>query len=341
MSALRDAREREDNTRDRGRGRGSQVQFYDDMGFSSTEQGHEKFVEYKDTQAKQIAARKAEIAKAQGAINQENQAFQSRQSQYNTAQNAYKQSQAELEKAKQLTDPKNIGKYTEDAYSRVLKSGEMKKVAVVSGNDNKVEGYYWVPKGNAEALTKSVQFYNTGKDGTLYVHTKSQGRTIGEELHKQLSLTQQSAKTQVMSAAQKQFAEQSSTAQKQIAAASSNLSNYKSQLDAAKAGLIKDEGAIQRAQATIGLSKEQLKNYTAQEAKFLKDLGDKYDGKIDRMREIVQGVQVKEGQSEQTGGVLAQLSGGKPTVTQEIIEGNQVQVPQAEAEVPAPNKEVV
>jgi hypothetical protein len=153
---------------------------------------------------------------------------------------------------------------------------------------------------------------------------------MGQEIHDLLRNGQQSVKTQVQQQAQREFALAAKDAQGAIARANSQLSEAQKAYNAQKGKMINYKGEIDRAQSSVQMQKQQLAQFGKQEQQFLSDLGQKYDDKIAAMRTILGGTKVDGGKTETEGGILAQLSDG-PTVTEQVIQGEQVVVPEAQA----------
>jgi len=340
MSALRqarDARDREDRGRDRGRGRGSVLNYYDDVGFATTERGHEEFIEHKQATDQQRALVGKQIQARQGEVNKFKSALAQDENQYKQSVSQINQAKSEIQRAREATNPNNIGKYADQFYNSLKDRGTLTKVHVVSGTDNKVEGTYWVAKG--EQLNKmmdGLQFKNRNpKTGEWYVHTKQHGRTMGQEMHDIFRGAHQQTKTEAKKMGQEQFAEEAASAYGNIKRAEKDISVAQQQANAWKARLIQDRGFVERAQGEVKIAKEQLKGFAKQDQKFLVDLQDKYTKKVDGLRRALGQAEVET--KTAPGGAASiydQVAQGSQsdTITAEVIQGQNI--PVAEAGVP-------
>jgi len=334
MSMLRQARDR-DTGRERDRlrqtGRGAQVNYYDDLGFSTTEAGYEEATEYKAGQAERIAAEEERLGQLQGEVNKAKGGLNRYQDQLGQYKSQISQAKSEIQKAREATDPSNMGKFADKYYEEAKKSA-LVKVNVVSGKDNKIEGSYWVPKDGAAELASGLQYKNRNpKTGEWYLHTQQDGRTMGQELHDMLRQSDKLTREQALIQGQREFAKLASNSSSEIAKAESQIGQAQEQYNSAYGNYIKQQGQVEIAEASVGLQKQQLAQYTEQEQQYLTELADKYDGKVDRMSKMMEKLNIQaEGGGEQA----------QPTVTEQIVQGENIPVAEAEAEVPAPEEKV-
>jgi len=149
-------------------GRGTYVDYYKDIGISTTKEGAKQF---KDTKAAHDAA----VAAAQAEIDAANQQVES---QYAAGQSAIKDASGKIPE---------FNKALQTAWK--TSTSDFVKVNVVK-QDGKggyiTEGTYSLPKTAAQDLAKKQGVAtNWGKDGQFYVDVKTSqgGRYIGEELH--------------------------------------------------------------------------------------------------------------------------------------------------------------
>ena len=340
MSALRqarDARDRSDRGRERGRGRGSLLNYYDDVGFATTERGHEEFIEHKQKADTQRALVGKQIQARQGEVNKYRNAVAADENKYKSEVAKIGQAKSEIQKAREATDPRNIGKFADKYYDDLRKRGNLVKVNVVSGKDNKTEGSYWVAKGKElNNLMEGLQYKNRNpKTGEWYVHTQQHGRTMGQEMHDIFRTAHNQTKTEAKKIGQRQFAELAANSQSAIKQAESQISTAQKNANAWKARLIQDRGFVQRAQGEVKIAKEQLKGFAKQDQQFLVDLQDKYNKKVQGLRRALgqAEVETKAAPGEATS-IYDQVAQGNQsnTITAEVIQGQNI--PVAEAEVP-------
>jgi chromosome segregation ATPase len=336
MSTLRQARDRAtDRERTRGRGRGAVVQYYDDMGFSSTEQGHERFLDYKQEQAKKVAEAKAKLNQFQQQINQARTGYNQADSEIKGYEQKIREAQSQIDEARSrgMQTP-NLGSLTNQAWQQAKGSDQMVKARVIA--DGKVQGVYYIPKEAANNMAQKGMNAGFVKNNVFNVDVKQGGRTRGQEIHDMLRTGSQQTKTQFQQQAQReiasQIAQQKAQAAAEISRAQGEINTARSQVENQRGQLIQKQGEIQRAEASIGLQRQELAQFNEQEQQYLQQIAKNYNGKIERMSELMSGLDVKDGGGGDTLSILDQLNSQDPTLTEQIIEGENI--PVAEAEIP-------
>ena len=320
-----------DRDRNRQTGKGAKVDYYTSMGMNATEEGFEQF---KDYQAEAKAAQQEEqaaISAAQAEVNAAKSQVHSANSELSTWKSQIDKGKSELQKIKEASNPQKLGEYTNKAWDS-FKNQKLVRVNVVSGADNKVEGSYYIAKQDYDELAKNVQWTNYSKDtGQYYVHTKSNGRIIGQELHDGLRNRQSTIENEVKSAAQKKIAGDMAQLQNQYKEGSSQLSQAQQKYDASKGQVIEAQGLVTKAQGALKIRQEGLKDWEEQEKQWLTDLADKENDKIKSARSVLLGVEMEKGETQP-----------EQLVSQQIAAGTQVEVPEAQvgAELPKPEQEV-
>ena len=321
MSAIREARDRgDDRSRSRGRGRGSMLQYYDDIGMSTTEQGYSDFKELQASGERQRASQRQQINQAQNALNQERQAYQGRQNEYRAAESRYNQQREKIDQYRQMLDPSNMDNFVRDAWRRASRSPDA-VIARVTTADGNVQGSYVISRQQAELLNR--QLNNSGfvpNSRFFNVGVRQHGRMRGGEMHQILGAAQQGQKTSVMQEAQRMFASQSADARGNIRRAEEELGTFKSQLDAAKLGLVRDQGLIDREQGVIRLAREHIAGLEQQEQQFLVDLQENYNDKIGAMRRVLGTASTTAGEaSGDAQSIYEQVKEGGPSMTEQVI----------------------
>lgn len=322
--------------RDRGRGRGAMVQYYDELGYSTTEQGYESFQKYDKGWQADLNKQKGQLNQAQSQVNQAKSAAAAERARIAAGQSEINRYRSELDKARSQISGSNLSSLTQKAYDEAKSRGNLVKVNVVAGSDNRTEGSYWVPRETAEKIAGGIQYSNKA-NGQYYMHVKSQGRTIGGELHAGLSQAQRSAETSLKSQAQQEIASYMQQQQGVLNQNASQIGQAQSQINAAKGNLIQEQGKIERYQAQVQENFKLLNGLSTQKKEFIENLGVEYEKKIDTMERIMRGLSTEAGTSDTEGGILAQVQNG-PTLTEQVIAGENI--PVAQADVPNPEADV-
>ena len=289
--------------RTRGRGRGAFIQYYDDMGTSSTEEGHTAFVGAKSSWEQKIAA-------AQSKYNQA-------QSQVNTAKSQYSQAAGEVNRAtgEYNAGVAEIGNIRADVPE--FGSG-FTPIRVTNGNN--VEGIYKVP-ATQEALKVlkdagfNAGFVDGGKNFNVDVRVK--GHVMGQELHDIMR--------EAEAASRADYERQKALANAQAAAvrakASQQAAAVKSQIEQYRSILQGKASEIAQAQSQVDSFGDQIKGSKQSMSKELSMIKEDYKNKLQTVREVLLGTKTELGKTEPKAEGLADVI---PDVVKESLDNDQV-----------------
>lgn len=194
--------------------RGQFMDYYKDLGFSTTAQG-----------AKDV---RADEAKFQGQIKKG-------KAQVNEAQSAYDKAMGEVALAKGKI-PTNVGKALESAYGKY--SGGLTTINVVDPSGTKIEQSYRLPKEVATKLAneKGLASAWVGDKGNVFnISTRTtDGKIVGQELHTAMNDAVSGVKSKFYEQATPALLEQMGMAKKSIADAEAQLAQRGGEISAAK-----------------------------------------------------------------------------------------------------------
>lgn len=252
--------------------RGSFINYYDDLGISTTPTGAGQI-------RKEEADFQSKVATQQGIINQ-------KRAEVNSAYAAGQQKIADA--SSKIPKLPGLSEALSTSWNKTKSS--FTPITVVSGKDNKTEGTYRLPKEVATKLAAEKGLYtNWGPDGTFYVSANVKGgRVVGAELHEALGKAQKDVYSQWYDSALPTISKQLGLSQSQVAAAKGQIASASSQLSgsysAASSQLAEAEGVL------AGLKSNR-------EAQW-KELRDNYQKRKDTIASIFSNLKVEEAEEK-------------------------------------------
>lgn len=246
-------------------GRGSFVNFYDDLGISTT-QGHAEEIRAQEAQFQAgVKAEKDAIAKAKGQLGT---------------------SQADLDKAKKALDASKIPGY-KDALSKAWKqtSSSFVPVRVVDPSGKNVEAVYRLPKESISLLEKELdgfeqKFVDDGKHYNISSRHAS-GKIAGQEIHDALRSASQNIYGSFVEKAGPAISKGIQEGTLAQSEGYKTLAGYQGDLDVAK--------------GNINARRKVLRGMQDQRAKEWADIRGAYQKKKDTLRGIFTNLKVGKG----------------------------------------------
>lgn len=313
----RESGEDRSRERSRGRGRGALINYYGDMGQSTTEEGREAYQEWRGDWQENVALadqdlleREQSISEYAGQVDAWNSEVEGSKGNYETFAGQVKAAQNELSGLKYEPEPFSFPSW-KGTWQNVQK--QMTPVRVVNGNS--VEGTYWIPAGEVTEWLKGNGFttYSTVKAGTpsgkaLNVSVRQPAGVRGAELHTAFSTfakTYQNnsladykttragannaynvAYNTGLAAFNTAYAEQAQIVNNAIA----DRDAWSTNLNTAQQNLAGSKQSLGDAQGKAKAAREYFNEVILQDEEHLQTMRDNYSDKIDRMRGIFNGM---------------------------------------------------
>jgi len=201
-----------DTNRAEHTGRGTYINFYEDIGLSTTEAGAKSIREGEAAFQGEVSAKQKEIS----AANKELTASKQR-----------------VEEAKKNSP--SFKSAMDKAWTTAQKG--FVPVRVVDASGNKVEATYMLPKSVIPELQKIPVHSNWVDDGKAFnisVKTRDGGHIVGQEIHDSIRNATQGVYSSFQESTAPQVAKLIAESDKQFAKAYSDLAGYESQISSAK-----------------------------------------------------------------------------------------------------------
>ncbi len=273
-SSIRSQEKTRERDRFRGRGRGAFMQHYEDMGVSSTEEGHAAFVSAKKRREASIAAAQKEYDKYNKSYKQDQATMGETASAIRTAQNQVNRYARELSSGMSFKDYKKAN------------SGELAKVHVLA-KDNSIEGTYTVGRKDL----KDSDFPVIWKNGEAYVSVRQQGRTVGQEIHDKLNKEHQATNNALKLSYETAMSEALSSGNAQLRAASS-------QINKATSEYARNQQKVNTAGANLQAAADQISGAKKGMTQELGMIKSEYQKKLNILRDVLSGTKTDLGKME-------------------------------------------
>lgn len=275
--------------RDSHLSRGSFVNFYDDLGISSTAEGAEKI---RGDEAKfqgQLASERAKLRKAQSQASSAQAQLNKARGQVDTS---FKQTQAQLNAAKAQIP--GFDTAIKKAWSSTQKG--FVPVRIVDPSGKKVEATYMLPKEAISQIAKSTdgfeqKFVDDGKNYNISSRHAS-GKIAGQELHDALRGASQDVYGAFVKQASPSVAKQLGYSVAQLNAATQSS---QSQFDKAYGTIGKQQSQLDSAKSQIAASQGLLSGTEKAREDMWTDVRGKYQQKKDTLRELFSNLKVEKG----------------------------------------------
>lgn len=285
LESLRDKRsEQGDRSNVRTRGRGSVVNYYKDLGFSTTQPAYEKWRAEEDIY-------QTSKARDYGIINKNKSIIAQAENEYNNYQLKLPELQTDPDKyyqehkssllpvkvvdLKAMPNAKNQPSFKDGKWG-YWDVAEVGKYGVIITPDlYEEEATYYLPQ-DAISKMEGIRTY-TGKNGELLVSTVSKGpnKTIGDKLHEAFGNAQEEYASKYKSAVSSQLSSAIDAQNQQTSAFDTEKQKAWNQISSAKAELTAAE--------------ESLKATEALRSKQMSTLRGNYQKKINTLKEIFGG----------------------------------------------------
>lgn len=210
MSLEKNSEEGRDRSRDRfrGRGRGAFVHYYEDMGTSSTEEGHAKYVAGKKKFDALVAKQEGKLAAAQAEINKA-------QALYEQGEISYQQMLERYNKLANMPFPGVSTNFNMPSFDQAWNDNTV-PVRVVSGNN--IESTKRLPRESVNSFLASNPGVNAGwvdNGKNFNIEVNQGGRIRGKETHTFLNKEE----ARIRKEAEKRYAREVEAAQRAAEAA--------------------------------------------------------------------------------------------------------------------------